>query len=240
MKKSISFLLALFVSVSVFATVTVSPATIPGAYVNHPFSVQLTSSGGTTPMTWAVVGTLPTGLSLTSNRSVIATISGTPSASGSFTYSITATDNAGTVGQTVYTTVITYNAMTTAQVASVWTRGVPSTGYNYDSWYSQRPYTLYSALLSQTGTVTPTATVLFNDLGATPTFAVDPSGIPTFSINIAGSLFDASKTWYSITPPLSATVPYMKVVRTNSTSLTVTSYTTGILSATPFEIRIYK
>ena len=57
---------------------------------------------GTTPLTYAATGTLPTGLSLQSNG----TLSGTPSAAGTFSFTITATDANGKTSATAITATI--------------------------------------------------------------------------------------------------------------------------------------
>ncbi|MBI5656777.1 MAG: putative Ig domain-containing protein [Geobacter sp.] len=65
-------------------------ATIP---VNRSFSMSLTVSGGTAPYTWNLVsGSLPTGLSL---GSTTGTISGTPTATGTFNFFYKVSDNTG-------------------------------------------------------------------------------------------------------------------------------------------------
>ena len=59
-----------------------------------------------------------------------------------------------------------------------------------------RPYKVYVALLTQTGTDAPVATVLENTLGGTITFGYDYVG--TYSINSAG-LFTSNKTFVQTT-----------------------------------------
>ncbi len=241
MKKLFLIILGIYAYVALTAATITIGGTVNDGFVIHPYTANLTASGGQTPYTWTIISSLPTGLSLQSfTKGFNATINGTPTTAGVYTYSIVVTDANAVTAQNTYTTTISYAYLSQGQIQAVWTRGVPSPPYIYDSFNSERPYTLYSALLSQTGTVTPTATILFNDLGATPTFAVDPSGIPTFSINIGSNLFTTDKTWFALSWPLSATELYGKVVYTSSSSLTVTSYTTGVLSKTPFEIRVYK
>src|SRR5262249_51851641 len=70
-----------------------SPATLPNAKVNVAYSQTITATGGTGPYSFAVnSGTLPTGMSLTS----AGVLHGTPTtASGPFSFVITATDSGG-------------------------------------------------------------------------------------------------------------------------------------------------
>ena len=81
---------------SALAITTSSP--MPRATVGVAYSLTLSATGGTPPYsTWMVVpgsGSLPNGLTLNSS---IGVISGTPTASGTFSFSVTVTDSAGTV-----------------------------------------------------------------------------------------------------------------------------------------------
>ena len=70
-------------------TVTVTPGSLPAAAAATAYSQQLTASGGTGPYAYTITaGSLPAGLSL--NGSGL--LSGTPTAAGSFTLTVTATD----------------------------------------------------------------------------------------------------------------------------------------------------
>lgn len=88
--------------------ITVNPATLPtGGQPAVPYSVQLSATGGTAPYTFAVTaGALPAGLTL----STAGLLSGTPTAPGTFIFTVTATDDAGCTGFRVYT--ITINPAT--------------------------------------------------------------------------------------------------------------------------------
>ncbi len=81
-------------------TITLSPAVLPGAVITRPFPVTaITQSGGTNPATFTVTsGSLPPGLGLTSTG----TLSGTPTALGTFGFTITATDANGFTGARAY------------------------------------------------------------------------------------------------------------------------------------------
>ena len=60
----------------------------PVAVVGVPFTYTFQSAGGSGPVAWTYAGTLPTGLTL----SPTGVFSGTPSAAGTFTFTVTATD----------------------------------------------------------------------------------------------------------------------------------------------------
>lgn len=72
-------------------TITVAPATLPNATLGAAYSQTVTASGGTAPYTYAVsAGALPAGMTLSAGGGVL---SGTPTAGGSFTFTLTATDS---------------------------------------------------------------------------------------------------------------------------------------------------
>ena len=78
-------------------TITINPAltiattSVPNGSVSTAYSQQLTTSGGVAPDSWAVTsGALPTGLSLEQHTGEIV---GTPTATGAFSFTVTATDS---------------------------------------------------------------------------------------------------------------------------------------------------
>ena len=74
-------------------TITVNPATLPNATVTVAYSQTLTGSGGQAPYgSFTVIsGALPAGLSLATGGA----LTGTPTASGTFTFAVRTTDNSG-------------------------------------------------------------------------------------------------------------------------------------------------
>lgn len=92
------------VCIPVCPLITVNPATLPsGGQPNVPYSVQLSATGGTAPYTFAVTaGELPDGLTLSS----AGLLSGTPTAPGTWTFTITATDADDCTGFRAYTITI--------------------------------------------------------------------------------------------------------------------------------------
>ncbi|MBV8790894.1 MAG: putative Ig domain-containing protein, partial [Pseudolabrys sp.] len=80
---------------------TINPATLPSGTRNLPYNQTVTASGGTGPYTYAVTaGALPVGLALNTSTGAI---TGTPTGSGSSTFTITATDSLANVGSRPYT-----------------------------------------------------------------------------------------------------------------------------------------
>ena len=70
----------------------VTTATVPGALAGEPYSATLAASGGVAPYTWSLAsGSLPAGLTLDPSTG---TITGTPAAPGTSTFTVTVTDSA--------------------------------------------------------------------------------------------------------------------------------------------------
>jgi hypothetical protein len=70
--------------------VSITTTSIASGTVGTSYSASFSSMGGSGAFTWSLSGTLPAGLSLSGNR-----LSGTPTESGSFPISVTATDATG-------------------------------------------------------------------------------------------------------------------------------------------------
>jgi hypothetical protein len=88
---------------AVCPTITLSPPTLPGGSQGTAYSQQISAVGGQAPYTFAVTtGTLPAGITLTTGG----LLSGTPTVSGSFPITITATDANTCTGSQAYTLVI--------------------------------------------------------------------------------------------------------------------------------------
>ncbi|MFN7976205.1 MAG: Ig domain-containing protein [Acidobacteriota bacterium] len=87
--------------------ITVNPPTLPNGTQGVAYGQTLTASGGPTPFTFGVTGgSLPPGLALSSSG----VLSGTPSASGAYSVTVTATDAQGCAGSRAYS--ITINCPT--------------------------------------------------------------------------------------------------------------------------------
>jgi streptogramin lyase len=68
----------------------ITTTSLPDGALNVPYSASLQAEGGVAPYTWSLTsGVLPDGLSLASNG----TISGTPTAEGDFTFTVTVEDS---------------------------------------------------------------------------------------------------------------------------------------------------
>ncbi|WP_423603363.1 putative Ig domain-containing protein [Sphingomonas sp. MS122] len=99
-------------SVAVTApAIAVTPASLPDGATLSAYSQSLAASGGTAPYSFSLgSGALPPGLSL----SAAGVISGTPTAPGAFSFTVTATDAHGFTGSTAYLLTIGETAPTAA------------------------------------------------------------------------------------------------------------------------------
>ena len=88
-------------TLKVCPVISLTPATMPAATVGVAYSSTITASGGATPYAYSVSsGTLPAGLSINGATGVI---SGTPTTSGSQTFTVLVTDTNGCAGTINYT-----------------------------------------------------------------------------------------------------------------------------------------
>jgi M6 family metalloprotease-like protein len=101
-------------SQSVPFTAACSPAAGPSAMA--PFSATCTASGGTLPYSWSIsAGALPAGLTLSGG-----TISGTPSAAGSYSFTVRAADAGSHSATQTYSGTIAAPVETAAAPAAWW------------------------------------------------------------------------------------------------------------------------
>jgi hypothetical protein len=92
-----------FVPQGVAPVIVVNPATLPDANGGVIYNQMLSATGGTGPYTFLVTsGTLPAGLTLTG----AGVLSGTPTAAGSFNFTVEATDANSFTGTRDYTLVV--------------------------------------------------------------------------------------------------------------------------------------
>jgi subtilase family serine protease len=113
---------ALTVTPAPVITLAVLPAVLPGGTVGAAYPpTDLVSVGGTAPYTYAVSnGALPAGFAL----SAAGVLSGTPTAAGSFTFTITATDSSAGTG--LHTGSQSYTVTINPSAAADFTIGVVS------------------------------------------------------------------------------------------------------------------
>lgn len=143
-------------------TIPIQPATLPNGLLGVPFSQTLVASGGVSPYSFATVpAILPAGLTLSSSG----TLSGTPTATGLFSFTVTATDANNCTGSMAYSVAI--NCPTIALSPDTLPNGVVGAAYNQSIsisgssgfTFSVPPGGLPPGLtLSPTGTLTGTPT----------------------------------------------------------------------------------
>lgn len=115
--------------------------------------------------------------------------------------------------------------------------------------YGAPPYKMYTALLTQTGSVLPAAnpskTVLYNTLGLW-SIEFARTDIGTYTVTISGHLATFNNAWYSLTDNrlLLGDGNYMVINKTGGTVLTIYTYknnalSDGVLLNTPLEIKIF-
>jgi len=230
-------------------TLTLLSSTLPAATAETAYSQTLTASGGTAPYTYAVTGgALPAGLTL----NIGGVISGTPTAAGSFSFTVTVTDSSGSKVTAAYTLAV--NAPTLAVSPATLPAATSGTAYSQTLIASGGTGTYTYSItagalpagvaLSGAGVIsgTPTTSGSFN---FTVT-AKDGDGFtgskayllavmaPTITLSPATLTAATAETAYSQTLIASGgTAPYAYVVTTGVLPAGLTLSSAGVISGTP-------
>jgi hypothetical protein len=109
-------------SVVINPALTIQTTALSNATIQTAYSQTISLSGGTAPVTFTNSGTLPTGLNLGSNG----VLSGTPSATGTYAFTVNATDSAGAVASRSYMVIVNPPLTITTSTLSDWTINQPT------------------------------------------------------------------------------------------------------------------
>jgi subtilisin-like proprotein convertase family protein len=174
-------------------TITLSPSTLSDGTVGTAYDQTVTATGGADPYVYSVsAGTLPTGLTL---NPATGQISGTPAVSGTFNFTITATDSKACSGSQAYSVNISCAPITLSPstlsdgtVGTTYDQTVTATGGTAPYLYSVSSGALPDGLNldSATGQIsgTPTTEGAFN-FTITATDANTCTGSQSYVVNIA-------------------------------------------------------
>jgi len=111
-------------------TIVVAPASLPNGTQGTAYSQALSASGGSGTYTYAITaGALPAGLSLTNG-----TIAGTPTTNGSFTFTVTATDNSAAPGPYTGSRSYTLSIAAPAVTSVTWTGTISTDWFTAGNW----------------------------------------------------------------------------------------------------------
>ncbi len=147
----------------------ITTTTLPGGTVAQPYSQSVTATGGTsTGYSWSVVsGSLPPGLALSPTGTPSATLSGTPTAPGTYNFTVQVADSAASTDTQALAVTIT-----AAPALTITTTTLP--GATVGAAYSQS--------VTATGGTTPyTWSVVSGSLP--PGLALSPTGTPSATLS---------------------------------------------------------
>ncbi|MBX3566405.1 MAG: putative Ig domain-containing protein, partial [Sphingomonas sp.] len=150
-------------------TIAVAPTTLPTIQVGVPYSATITASGGNAAYAFAhTTGTLPTGLTLASDG----TLSGTPTAGGPFTFTVTARDTTTGLGAP-FSGSQTYSVTVAAPTLTITAPPLPggSVGTAYSTTIAASGGTAPYTYTTPDTTPTGTALAANGTLSGTPTTA---------------------------------------------------------------------
>ena len=181
--------------VSVILPPVIATTDLPGGIAGTSYSQNLTATGNT-PMTWSVAGgSLPDGLTLNSTSGAI---TGLPTKSGSFSFTVKATNSAGsdtkplTIGVKAAATIATTN-LPSGTVGAAYSHGLAATGdapiiWTFESGSLPNGLTLDSASGTISGTPTASGSFSFtvkavNNVGGdTKTLSITVDAAPSGGI----------------------------------------------------------
>ena len=200
-------------------TISVSPATLPSPAIATAYSQTVSASSGAAPYTYTVsAGALPAGLNLNGSTGAI---TGTPTAGGTFNFTVTATDANSFTASRAYsfnigapTVTVSPAAMTAAQVTTTYSQTFSATGGTAPYTYAVSTGTLPAGLSlnASTGVVSGTPTAL-----GTNTFTVQATDSSTGT----GAPYRGTRSYAIVVGQVIGTAPAVTVTTLSSTPVTV-------------------
>ncbi|NZA27741.1 putative Ig domain-containing protein [Luteimonas sp. SJ-92] len=177
--------------------IVVAPATLPDGAAGQPYGATFAASGGVAPYAYTLAaGSLPAGLQLAADGS----LSGTPTASGSTSFTVLATDDNGQTGATAYTLEIGVPTLTIAPATlpdgvagSAYTQTVSASGgiapYSYVLGGGPLPagLTFDAATGALAGTPTETGSFAFTVTATDSTSGTAGTGSVAYTLVIAAA-----------------------------------------------------
>ena len=229
---------------SAWGQLTISPSKLPNGFVGNPYPATRLIVGGTGIIpTWTLtVGTLPAGLGLDSSTGII---SGTPTATGSSTFTITATlgtaPNVTTVAQ-VFTLVI--NALTITGLPSIAPPGTQSSatvsltgGPNVDTFTG----TLALTFTPASGSAQNYDAKFASGAPYTANFTITPSAasasVPVMIGTVAGTI-TITTTSFVNSHGIALPVPAPVVITVSATPPVIKKVTIGTVTSSGFSISV--
>jgi outer membrane autotransporter protein len=237
-------------------TLSIGPATVPGANVGVAYSQTFTAAGGNAPYSYSIsAGALPTGTTLNASTGVL---SGTPTSSGTFSFTVKATDS--TTGPAApffvsqaYTLTVTAPVITVAPstlpaptVGTAYSQTVSASGgtapyvYSVSSGALPPGLTLNSATGNISGTPTAGGSFAFsvqatdhNNLSGTASYTLT---IGSVALSIAPASLSAGVLNASYSQQLVATggtAPYTYSVVSGALPAGLSLSSAGLISGTP-------
>lgn len=181
--------------------VSITTASLPNGTQQQAYSATLTATGGTTPYSWNVAtGALPSGLSL---GGASGSISGTPTASGTFAFTAQVKDAGGQTAQKAFSLTI---APASANLPSfVHVVVVVEENTIYTSVVGNSSMAYLNSLINQYGLATQYYADTHPSIGnyfmlttgqiLTNNDSMTPSSFPVSTDNVVRELINAGKTW---------------------------------------------
>ncbi len=234
-----------FVGTYPFTILTASP--MPLGVINTAYNQTLSAVSGQTPFTWAISGgALPSGLALNSAGS----IAGTPTASGTFNFTLQVTDNLGAVATkaialTINPSLTVTTPNLTAPISSAYSSAMSAAGglppYLF-WWVGSGSLPTGLSLNSTTGVLsgTPTVTGTYNftvyvqdsvytTANKALTMTITRVGIDTTSLP-AG---DVATPYSQALVASKGALPYAWTITTGTLPAGLTMSSAGVISGTP-------
>lgn len=189
---------------------TVTTTSLPDASLGAPYTATLAAFGGVFPYSWSISsGSLPTGLTLNASTGVI---SGIPTISGSFSFTVQVTDNNTPVKNTA-TRNLTINVSLMAinnTGLKPWTQGIQYSSGTPETLTATGGVTPYTWSISS-GSLPPG--ISLNSSTGALTGVPTTSGVFTFSVKVTDS---SSPTKQSATKSFSITInPPLAILTTS-------------------------